>query len=249
MIYTNDNQSPFSTLILSGPLLPVDLEFKQTQITEIFKSNGLPMGRCFGSKSGYRLLHPKCDFIPNANIFNRRDGKVWFGDLDLSRDKPALELIAKRLRCRLHVLDEGDGRFKEASRPHIAVVRDAVWHTGGPTQIPGVCQFFRHSGLSYADAAVLLKLSPRRFNRLQRPEIALEIGRRLRNFDEVFRPIALKAGYRNWGHWWTRPSPTLAGSSPLQALKSGETLDLGKLADATIGLALFAIKYDVMKLL
>lgn len=246
MINTNDSQSPVAVLALSGQPLPVDLEFKPIQITEVFEKQGLHMGRCFGSKSGYANTHPKRDFISNANVFSRRDGKVWWGDLDLERDKPALETIAWRLRCRLYVLGEFEGRFENATRSHAEIVRNAVWHTGGLTPIPGVGQFLRRSGLSHTEAAILLKVSRRRFNRPQQPKMALEIVRRIKKFEEVFAPIASDAGHKKWGLWWTRPSKRLAGKSPLKVLRSGETLDLGKVSKPTIGLMLFALWYGVV---
>ena len=247
MIEPNEHGSPIEVLTLSGPPLPVDLEFNPVPPTEAFKAHGLTMGRCFGSKSAYARNNPRREFIPNANVFTKQHGKVWWGDLDLMRDKPALEKVAHRLRCRLYVLRELGGRFDEATQPHKEVVEAALWHSGGPSRVPGVRQFFRRSGLSHAEAAILLKISQRLFNKPQQPKTALEISRRMRKFEEVFIPIAANAGHRKWGFWWTRPSKKLAGKSPLQVLKSGETLDFGKISKPTIGLVLFSIMYGVME--
>jgi len=247
MIDSNDPQSLITVLSLSGSPRPVDFEFKRKKATQAFEIHGLPMGRCFGSKSGYRNTHPKCDFIPNANVFTRRGGKVWFGDLDLERDRPALDLVARRLRCRLYVLSEQDGRFEEATRPHAAVVRDAVWHTGGPSLIPGLGQFLRGYGLSLGEAALLLRVSRGRLIGRQEPKTALEIGRRLGKFEEAFRPIGSKAGHKKWGHWWTKPSRKLGGKTPLQVLRSGEGLDLGKFVPMTYGLYFFSIGFGAME--
>jgi len=63
----------------------------------------------------------------------------------------------------------------------------------------------------------------------------------MRRFERVFGPIAQKAGHKNWGHWWVQPSDKLAGRSPLQVLKVGETLDLGKFAAPTMELALLGL--------
>ena len=205
------------------------------------------MGRCFGSKSAYQNSHPKSEFVPNGNVFTRLGGKIWWGDLDLVRDKPALEFVARRLRSRLYVLSEMDGRFNEAVRPHATVIRDALWHTGGPAGVPGIGRFFRESGLSANEAAVLLKVSPRRLSGPQEPKIALEIGRRLRKLEDNFRPIGLKAGYGKWGHWWTRPHRKLGGKSPLQILKSNEGLALGKIAPMTYGLFFFSVGFGAMR--
>jgi len=247
MIDTNDHQSPITVLSISGPPLPVDLEFKRKEATQTFESHGLPMGRCFGSKSGYRAMHPKCDFIPNANVFTRLGGKVWFGDLDLERDVPALERVARRLRSRLYVLSEHEGRFDEATRPHATVVRDALWHTGGPSLIPGLGKFLRGSGLNRREAALLVRVSRGRLTGRQEPKTGLEIGRRLWNFEEAFRSIGLEAGHRKWGHWWTRPNEKLAGRSPLQVLESGGAIDLGELVPMTFGLFLYSFGFTAME--
>lgn len=247
MIDSNDHQSPVTILSVPAQPLPVDLEFTRQKATQAFERCGLPMGRCFGSKSGYRSTHPKCDFIPNANVFSRRGGKVWFGDLDLERDRPALELVARRLRCRLYVLSEHDGRFDKAARPHAEVVQDAVWHTGGFSRIPGLGRFLKDSGLSPGEAAVLLKVSRRRLSGPQEPKTALEIGRRLKGLEAAFKEIGLKAGHGRWGHWWTKPNKALGGKSPLQVLTAGESLDLGKIAQPTFGLFFFSIGFGNMK--
>jgi hypothetical protein len=246
MIEPNDHRSSVQILTLSGTPLPVDLEFKPVPPTEAFKAHGLSMGRCFGSKSAYARANPKREFVPNANVFTKRHGKVWWGDLDLSRDKPALEKIAHQLRCRLYVLTEFDGRFEEAERPHAEVVNAAVWQTGGRVHVQGRREFLNRSGLSSAEAAFLLRLSPGRFDRRQEPKVALEIGRRMRQLEDVFAPIASKEGRRKWGYWWTRPHAKLAGRCPMRVLKSGETLDFAVLTEPTVGIFFFAMKYSLM---
>jgi hypothetical protein len=244
---SNDRQSTTAFLSLSGPQLPVDLEFNPHHLPDIFRKHHLPLGRCFGSKSAYREANTKCEFVPNANVISKRDGKVWWGDLDLVRDSAVLEKIARLLRCRLYVLGEHDGRFDKAARPHLELIRDAVWHTGGASHVPGARLFLQRSGLSRAEASVLLKLSSGRLDRRQPPEISLEIGRRLRRFEDAFRPIGLNAGHAKWGSWWKQPHNKLTGRSPLQVLNSGGTLDLGTIAKPTVGLMLFAIGYGVME--
>jgi len=112
---SNDRQSTTAFLSLSGPQLPVDLEFNPHHLPDIFRKHHLPLGRCFGSKSAYREANTKCEFVPNANVISKRDGKVWWGDLDLVRDSAVLEKIARLLRCRLYVLGEHDGRFDKAA--------------------------------------------------------------------------------------------------------------------------------------
>jgi len=73
---------------------------------------GLRGRMLLGSKSGYRIMFP-CNFVVfNANLIV--DGKkVWFGDIDVSRDVIKLKSIARKVGKRVYVLSEMDGRFGE----------------------------------------------------------------------------------------------------------------------------------------
>jgi hypothetical protein len=124
---------PIATIInLTAPLYPRDFEFKPARPIEgIFSKFGLAVGRCFGSKSGYRTANPGNEFVPNANVFCRTRGKIWWGDLDLILDRPKLEAVSRRLRMRLYVLSEYDGRFANAAQEHSKVLSQAIWKTGG----------------------------------------------------------------------------------------------------------------------
>ncbi len=48
--------------------------------------------------------------IFNANIFNSRAKKIWFGDIEIESDKEALLAISRRLGT-IYILYEMDGRF------------------------------------------------------------------------------------------------------------------------------------------
>lgn len=63
-----------------------------------------------GSKSLYRREHPNNDVVFNANIIHHSEGKIWFGDLDLTLDDEKLKAIAGRIG-EFCVLREMDGRF------------------------------------------------------------------------------------------------------------------------------------------
>jgi len=70
------------------------------------------MGRMIGgSKTFYTQAHPNNEVHFNANIFTQGQGKVWYGDLDLTNDMGHLKSIAKQLNTTLYVLREMDGRF------------------------------------------------------------------------------------------------------------------------------------------
>src|SRR5665647_2044461 len=192
--------------VLGGPPPPLDREFKPTELSAVFNHAGISVGRCFGSTSGYRRLFPKHVFIPNANVFCRQHGKIWWGDLDLQRDQPALEKVARKLRCRLYVLRESDGRFENASLPHETVIRRAQWHTGGPTRVLHAARFLQRSGLSPTQLVLLARVRPSCLSRRLRPALAIQVYRRLAEYDEIFSPIAADLGHKKWGDWWTAPN-------------------------------------------
>ena len=216
-------------LTLEGPPPPLDMEFKEKDVSVAFSDAGLALGRCFGSKSGYRRANPKSIFIPNANVFCQRYGKVWWGDLDLRCDKPVLERVARRLRCRLYVLREKAGRFEDAEQAHAKVVRNAMWHTGGAVRIPGLRRVLRNSGLSIEQLARLTRIAPSRLSGRQPPEIALEIYQRVMQWDETFSGVAGQLGFKKWGGWWTSAHRKLGDKCPLAVLESGGTLQLAEL--------------------
>lgn len=71
-----------------------------------------------GSKSGYLDRHPKNVAIFNANVCVKA-GKVWFGDLDLTKSLAKLKELAKVLNEKVYVLYEMDGRFQNESKPKL----------------------------------------------------------------------------------------------------------------------------------
>ena len=93
--------------------MSTELMYEQKTYKE-FYSRGFPMGRMVSqSKSGYRERYPQHDVIFNANIIIEESNKVWkwFGDLDITIDRPLLEEIAKALDKDLYILKEMDARF------------------------------------------------------------------------------------------------------------------------------------------
>ncbi len=64
------------------------------------------------SKSSYIQKYPDHITLFNANIFTQSEGKVWYGDLDLTLDGDCLVKIAREANCALYVLREMDGRFE-----------------------------------------------------------------------------------------------------------------------------------------
>ena len=75
-------------------------------------SFGLLNGRMLSySKSEYRSLYPKNEVYFNANIFILGEGKIWYGDIDLSLDLENLSEVAATIGKPLFILRESDGRF------------------------------------------------------------------------------------------------------------------------------------------
>jgi hypothetical protein len=64
------------------------------------------------SKSGYFNAYPEGHPVFNANLGVRSTGKIWWGDLDLVRDKARLVELAKALGEDVYILREHDGRFE-----------------------------------------------------------------------------------------------------------------------------------------
>jgi hypothetical protein len=82
-----------------------------------------------GSKSIYRQEYPKDLAIFNANVFMKDVGKVWYGDLNLTKDYVVLKSIAESLDTTLYVLWEMDGRFGKEKKPIDELIKKAVWNT------------------------------------------------------------------------------------------------------------------------
>jgi hypothetical protein len=72
-----------------------------------------------GSKSTYRKNFPKNLTLFNANVVVEGLGKVWHGDLDLTRDEALLVRLAELTDREVYVLQEMDGRFANEEKPRI----------------------------------------------------------------------------------------------------------------------------------
>lgn len=92
-----------------------------------FIKRGFISGRMIsGSKSGYRKRNPDNVVYFNANIFILGEGKIWWGDLDLTIDTPLLEEISGEIGKKLYVLSEMDGRFENENADDTRVLTRAV---------------------------------------------------------------------------------------------------------------------------
>lgn len=99
---------------------------------------GFPGRMISGSKSGYHNKYPNHIVIFNANLCTESEGKIWFGDLDLTLDKEHLSELAVALNQDLYVLRELDARFENEDSPLLknAVIifkTDGSWEVGKNT--------------------------------------------------------------------------------------------------------------------
>jgi len=83
---------------------------------------GIP-GRLVGSsKNSYAKNHEKNLVVFNGNLFIQledRYQKIWYGDVDVTREEPTLIELAKQLDTTVFLLREMDGRFEYEEKPKI----------------------------------------------------------------------------------------------------------------------------------
>ncbi len=98
--------------------------------TQLFKDSGFINGRAIThSKSQYREDNPNSVVHYNANIVTINDGKIWYGDLDLTMDGPILKAIARELGQTLFILKESDCFITGEGSTSIELIKKAVWDT------------------------------------------------------------------------------------------------------------------------
>lgn len=68
------------------------------------------------SKSGYSKKFPDNLVIFNANVCTK-EGKIWYGDMDITLSYDSLSGLAKALNDTIYVLREMDGRFENEEFP------------------------------------------------------------------------------------------------------------------------------------
>lgn len=94
---------------------------------EVFINKGFFPGRLIaGSKSFYRSSFPDHEVYFNANIFILGEGKIWYGDLDITKDYETLKEIASLLMVDLFVLTEHDGRFENENLSDSEIISRSV---------------------------------------------------------------------------------------------------------------------------
>lgn len=97
-----------------------------TKIRDLLEQNGLSLGRMISPNKRSPEGH-FCVF--NANIITRINGKVWWGDLDLTKEGEILKKIATETGEQLYVLCEMDCRFDTENDSVHTLIKKAVWST------------------------------------------------------------------------------------------------------------------------
>lgn len=83
-----------------------------------------------GSKSGYVERNPDNLAVFNSNICTE-EGKIWWGDLDVTLSQSKLSDLAFEIEEDIYVLYEMDGRFENESSPKIGNFVAKFFYDGG----------------------------------------------------------------------------------------------------------------------
>jgi hypothetical protein len=93
-------------------------------MSDFFIKEGFNLGRMVSfSKSSYREKYPDNEVYFNANIFVLGEGKIWYGDVDVTKDMTSLQNIAREIGKDLYVLSEMDGRFENENLEDSEIIR------------------------------------------------------------------------------------------------------------------------------
>ena len=99
-------------------------------INELMEEQNLRCGRMI---SAHKDSPPGCKCVFNANLVSPTKGKVWYGDLNLTREGDKLKEVAKAAGETLYVLREMDCRFETENDAVKLLAARAVWNTNLPT--------------------------------------------------------------------------------------------------------------------
>ena len=96
------------------------------EITQLFIKYKLYAGRMI---SGSKTAPKDCLCVFNSNVICKSQGKIWFGDLNITKESDKLKKIAFELGEPLYVLRERDCRFERENDPIDVLISKAVWST------------------------------------------------------------------------------------------------------------------------
>lgn len=95
-------------------------------INELFSKHKLYCGRMI---SGNKNSPKGCTCVFNANVISPSLGKIWYGDLNLTKEGKKLKEIAEKMGETLYVLREHACRFEHENDPIPVLISNAVWNT------------------------------------------------------------------------------------------------------------------------
>lgn len=95
-------------------------------ISELLYDKGFVCGRMI---SGSKKSPEGCICVWNANVVTKSEGKVWFGDLNLTHEGDKLKEIAVEVGEPLYVLGEHDCRFDTETDSVDVLISKARWST------------------------------------------------------------------------------------------------------------------------
>lgn len=91
---------------------PSDFKSKNSTPEKIAEFHLGMLGKMVGgSKSIYRYDNPSNYVIFNSNLATKKHGKIWYGDIDLTKSLKVLRELAEDLKEDIFVFYEADGRF------------------------------------------------------------------------------------------------------------------------------------------
>lgn len=79
--------------------------------------------------SAHKTSPEGCKCVWNANLISPTLGKVWYGDLNLTKEGEKLKSVAKACGETLYVLRESDCRFETEEDSIPLLISRAVWNT------------------------------------------------------------------------------------------------------------------------
>lgn len=93
---------------------------------DIFSKHKLICGRMIAA---HKIAPKGNTCVWNANIIIKSSGKIWFGDLNITKEGNSLKEIAAEIGETLYVLRESDCRFDTEKDPIDVLIGRAVWNT------------------------------------------------------------------------------------------------------------------------
>lgn len=97
------------------------------EILNVFSYFGMTSGRILSEhKSEYKKLYSTDHILFNANVFTLEEGKIWYGDINLTQEYNLLQSISEQLDRDIYILNELDGRYDNEFLPSSKIIEKAI---------------------------------------------------------------------------------------------------------------------------